>query len=375
MPPRTRTARRASQRTRLRSPNALAAGIALAAVLGLALVGAAVWGLTHQPEPMSAGAAASDSAPLSPPTSAIASSQTASVASTTVEVPSVAGLTLEDAELMLGAAGFGVQVVAKGVATGTADASTVTEQDPGAGELVDQGVTVTLTVPKAAKPKLIANTAAKKPRESGLVVCIDPGHQAHGDSGPEPIGPGSSTMKPSVTGGATGVETRIPEYELALQIAMNLKARLESRGVKVVMTRTTNDVNLSNSERAAIANKASADLFVRVHCDGSPERDTVGFSTLFPAPNIWTKPISAPSRRAAALIQSSAVRATGAVDRGVIGRTDLSGFNYAKVASVLVECGFVSNPVEDRLLSSPHYQDKVAEGIADGAMAYLEGDR
>lgn len=171
------------------------------------------------------------------------------------------------------------------------------------------------------------------------------------------------------------METRIPEYELTLQIAMNLKTRLEARGVKVVMTRTTNDVNLSNSERAAIANKANADLFMRIHCDGSPERSTAGLSTLYPAVNAWTKPISAPSKRAANVVQSSAVSSTGAVDRGIVGRADLSGFNYSKVPAVLIECGFVSNPVEDRLLASPHYQDKVADGIASGVMAFLEGER
>jgi len=51
---------------------------------------------------------------------------------------------------------------------------------------------------------------------------------------------------------------------------------------------------------------------------------------------------------------------------------DLSGFNWSTVPTVLVECGFLSNPVEDRLLASPHYQDKLATGIADGVMAYLE---
>ncbi len=66
------------------------------------------------------------------------------------------------------------------------------------------------------------------------------------------------------------------------------------------------------------------------------------------------------------------VAATSAVDLGTVARGDLSGFNHSKVPTILVETGFMSNPIEDRLLASPHYQDKVAEGIAEGVIAYLE---
>ncbi len=204
-------------------------------------------------------------------------------------------------------------------------------------------------------------------------MVIDPGHQARSNSAPEPIGPGAKEVKPKVSGGATGVKTRIPEYEIVLQISMNLKKRLEAQGVKVVMTRSTNDVNLSNSERADIANRAKADLFVRVHGDGSPDSKTAGISTLYPGKNRWTKAITAQSKQAARMVQAAAIGATGAVDRGIVARQDLSGFNYAKVPSILVETGFLSNSVEDRLLSSPHYQDKVAQGMAAGIMEYLEG--
>jgi len=63
------------------------------------------------------------------------------------------------------------------------------------------------------------------------------------------------------------------------------------------------------------------------------------------------------------------------VNRGAIQRSDLSGFNWAKVPSVLVEAGFLSNPAEDRLLATTAYQDKVAEGMAQGVKAYLNTKR
>jgi len=292
-----------------------------------------------------------------------------------VEVPALSGLSLTEAETVLSAAGLAIRIRTDGVASETGTLI-VTAQDPEAGSLLSASTAVGVVV-RSVEPTVVPGAkkatkkSAKKAASSKRVICIDPGHQARADSTPEPIGPGSKSVKPSVSGGATGVKTRVPEYEIALQVSMNLKSELEQRGYRVVMTRTTNDVNLSNSERAKIANDAKADLFIRIHGDGSPDSSTAGLSTLYPGKNQWTKPIRARSKKAASFIQSAAVQATGAVDRGIKQRDDLSGFNWCKVPVVLVECGFLSNPVEDRLLASPHYQDKLVAGIADGAVAYL----
>ncbi|NTW27978.1 MAG: N-acetylmuramoyl-L-alanine amidase [Coriobacteriia bacterium] len=203
-------------------------------------------------------------------------------------------------------------------------------------------------------------------------MCIDPGHQARTDGRTEPLGPGSTQMMLSDGGGATGVVTRVPEYQVNLAISMNLKARLEKAGVVVVMTRVTNDVALTNAQRADIANAAHADLFLRIHADSSTDGSLAGISALYPADNQWTHSFAAASVNAARLIQQSVTAETGARDRGVVGRGDLIGFNWAQVPSVLVETGFQSNPTEDRLLTSSEYQDKIAEGIADGVVAYLQ---
>jgi N-acetylmuramoyl-L-alanine amidase len=156
-----------------------------------------------------------------------------------------------------------------------------------------------------------------------------------------------------------------------LQIALKLKQQLEARGVTVVMTRTSNDVNITNSARAKIANNAHANLFVRVHCDGSTTSSVKGISTLYPASNQWTKPIAARSKTAAGIVQASLIHATGATNRGAVQRSDLTGFNWATVPSVLVEAGFLSNRAEDALLVTSAYQDKIALGMTEGVMAYL----
>jgi N-acetylmuramoyl-L-alanine amidase len=288
----------------------------------------------------------------------------ATAAAGTVEMPYVVGMRHAEASVVLGAAELRV---ASNGGSGTIDPdSLVVAQQPDPGQLVEIGSVARLTLGASVE----TTGDSKGPR---WVVCIDAGHQAHGDSTPEPIGPGSKNVKPRVSGGATGVTTGIPESEIALQIATNLQSQLEGRGIKVIMVRTTNDVNLGNASRAKIANRAKADLFVRIHADGSPEAATSGVSTLYPASNRWTKRIVARSRRAARSVQDALVASTGAVDHGIVKRADIAGFNWSRVPVILVETGFLSNSVEDRLLASPHYQDKVAVGIADGITAYLEG--
>jgi N-acetylmuramoyl-L-alanine amidase len=295
----------------------------------------------------------------------------ADATATPVEVPSLVGLKLDEARLVLGAAGLGVVVHRE--AAGRSAEPTVSSQDPAASTLARTGTAIAITLPAAASAKKPAAKPKVKPET--FVVCIDPGHQGHSDTKTEPIGPGSGVRKPRITGGSTGVVTGAPEYETVLQIATNLKQRLEGAGVTVVMTRTTNDVNLSNAERAQIANTAGANLFVRLHADSSTDDALSGVSTLYPASNVWTKPIAEKSARAARVIQASLVKQTHAVDTGTAERGDLSGFNWSSVAAVLVAVGFPSNRVEDRLLVSPNHQDDIAQGLTDGILKYLGDQR
>lgn len=217
-----------------------------------------------------------------------------------------------------------------------------------------------------------APTAVASEQTPQFVVCIDPGHQAKANLDGEPIGPGASETKPKVTGGATGTVTGQPEHEFVLAVSVLLAERLEAAGVRVILTRSTANVDISNSERAALANEAKADLFVRVHADGNSNGDVRGASTLYPDGNDWVRPIASESKAAALAIHSAVLGVTKASDRGVVQRSDLSGFNWCTVPAVLVECGFLSNPAEDRLLATGAYRAKLADGIAQGILGYLK---
>jgi N-acetylmuramoyl-L-alanine amidase len=202
------------------------------------------------------------------------------------------------------------------------------------------------------------------------LICIDPGHGTPPAIGrqTEPIGPGSGVMKIKDGGGASG------EAVVNLAIAKRTRTLLLQRGYRVAMTRTGAVFrygNGGNIARAQFCNRRHAALMLRIHADGSTNTSMHGFQTLYPAWHKgWTDDIYTRSLRAARLVQAGTVRATGAANLGLVKRTDLTGFNWANVPAILVECGFLSNPPERRLLQSSAYEWKLARGLTAGVEAF-----
>ena len=111
---------------------------------------------------------------------------------------------------------------------------------------------------------------------NGHIVAIDAGHQAKANAEKEPIGPSSETMKAKMPAGAVGTVLGVKEYELTLTVAEKLKEELENKGYQVVMIRESHDVNLSNSERARIANESGAEIFIRLHANSMENTGVYG---------------------------------------------------------------------------------------------------
>lgn len=205
-----------------------------------------------------------------------------------------------------------------------------------------------------------------------IKIAIDAGHQRKANGKLEPIGPGASRKKAKVAGGAVGVSSHVPEYQLNLKVAKKLKKVLLQRGYEVYMVRNSNDVNISNKERAIRANKSGADICIRLHADASGSSKVKGASVLYPSKsNPYVKKLSPASKKLSSYIAKAYAKKTGIRNRGIIKRDDLTGTNWSKIPVALVEMGFLSNPSEDRKMQKSSMQTKMAAGIANGIDRYF----
>ena len=202
---------------------------------------------------------------------------------------------------------------------------------------------------------------------NGYVIVIDPGHQEKGNSEKEPVGPGATETKAKVSSGTASRFNGYPEYKVNMEVALKLRQILLERGYTVIMTRTGNAVNISNIERATIANDAHADAFVRLHCNGSENNTFHGIGIYYQTPNNpYNGDLHGEAKALNSCLLEHMLSATGARRDGLIESDTYSGINWCKVPAGLVEMGYMTNQEEDAMLQDQAYQQKLAVGIADG---------
>ena len=175
-------------------------------------------------------------------------------------------------------------------------------------------------------------------------VFIDPGHGGY-DNG--------------------AVQNGVLEDEINLQISQKIEAKLKAKGVQVKMSRY-DDTYLSLTDRTRMSNNWGSDIFVSIHQNSATSSSANGIETYY-------YPTRQDSKELASEIQEDLIQSTNAVNRGVK-TANYSVIRTSSMSSSLVECGFISNPTEAKNLSSSSYQDKVAEGIVNGIMEYLESN-
>jgi len=201
----------------------------------------------------------------------------------------------------------------------------------------------------------------------GIVIVLDPGHGVFEKNYQEPVSPGSSETKSAFSTGTQGAV--LTEAEFNLIIAKKLESILCDLGAEVYLTRE-DETSISNIERAEFANNLGADLAVRIHADGNENPDVNGITMLVPAPGTIGSELENISREIGECVLDALIVATGAKNRGISERRDMTGFNWSTVPVILVECGFMTNSEEDALLSTESYQNTIAAAIADGLVSY-----
>ena len=201
--------------------------------------------------------------------------------------------------------------------------------------------------PETETVTVLSGRLAEDPPEGVPLVVLDPGHG----------------------GSANGAEYGgVKEKDLNLSIALQAAELLEDAGAAVLLTRA-DDRDMDLYARTDLANGQGADLFVSIHCNASLDHDD--------ALGVYTCAYSEDTEgwRLAETLYRAVQAAAGAPGFGMEPRPNLAVLRTAAMPAALVECGYMSTPEELEKLVQPDYQAKLARGIADGVLAYLEQSR
>jgi N-acetylmuramoyl-L-alanine amidase len=220
---------------------------------------------------------------------------------------------------------------------------------------------------------------------AGVTIAIDPGHNGGNASHPEQINRlvpagANGTMKACNTTGTATDDGELTEAQLNFDVAEELRARLESQGATVVMTRTSNDgVGPCVNERAEIGNQAVADAAISIHADGSLSPDAHGFHVIDPATDEMIRPAIADSDKALATLVRNSLVAAGIPPANYIGsegldeRDDLAGLNLSTQPIAMVELGNMRSATEASKFESPAYRATLATALYSALRQFLGG--
>ncbi len=175
-------------------------------------------------------------------------------------------------------------------------------------------------------------------------------------------------------GGAIGKETGITESQLNLDYALTLKDMCEEFGFDVILTRSTMDglydENASNKKksemekRKSIINNSGADIMVSLHMNSFPLSSAQG------AQVFYAKGSGQGMTLAKGIQTAICKNFENARDYVTVG--DYFVLNYSNIPSVLIECGFLSNPTEESLLQEKDYRQNFCYSILVGIINYFE---
>ncbi|MDD6050272.1 MAG: N-acetylmuramoyl-L-alanine amidase [Clostridiales bacterium] len=209
-------------------------------------------------------------------------------------------------------------------------------------------------------------------RLSGVVVCIDPGHQENHHAFTEDRGPGLSGRVVNKGGMAQGKTTLRRESIVVLETGMILRELLMKEGATVVMTRHKQDDFRTNLDRCNIAEEGGAHILLRLHCNMTSSDQKTGIQVYGPLNSDYAHAVASPAEYRALgqafldeMKKAVSYELTDKTGRVALNDTYV-GNNWAKMLCFLVEMGYMSNTSEDIKLATPEYQTMLAQGMVEG---------
>lgn len=232
--------------------------------------------------------------------------------------------------------------------------------------------------PSSAKPSATPTASAKTKPLAGRTIVVDPGHNAVWTKALlKQVPAGNGRTKPCNASGTAGGS--YAEHTFTWQLGQALVARLQRLGATVVLTRP-NDRGSGPcvNARAAITNRAKADLLISLHADGNLAQGARGYHIIVSSTMVGG---AAVERRSAALARDlrTELDATRTMPRStyigggtaIHARTDIAGLNLINVPGVMLELGNMRNASDLALQRSPQWRATVAKALAAGAVAAL----
>ena len=199
------------------------------------------------------------------------------------------------------------------------------------------------------------------PDLTGYCVVIDPGHQEVANTEQESMSSSMGGSKDRSALGYSGVVSGINESEINLEVGCLLKAYLESLGCEVYMTRETNDVDISNQERAEFAVAKDPDLFIRLYCNAANDSKTNGCEVIVPSSGKYASEVITWGEN----LGRSMVNFTNGNFNGCKSSGQYSGLNWAEsIPSFMIRMGYLTNSDDEANLLDEAYRMKVCQGIA-----------
>lgn len=240
------------------------------------------------------------------------------------------------------------------------------------------------TASAVASALLVASSVLAGPAQAapaniaGMIVFLDPGHQASMEGLSRQVPTGRGGTKDCQASG-TSTEDGLAEHTFAWDTTLRIRQALTALGVRTAMSRGDDTgPGPCVDERAAMANAITPNAVVSIHADGGPPTGR-GFHVLYSSPPLNAAQ-AGPSVQFAKVMRdqlagSGIPPATYIGSSGLNPRADIAGLNLAQYPSILVELGNMKSPVDSALMKTEGGRQKYADAVVRGIVAFLSSQR